>query len=356
MNNKISYFYWIDFLRWGAAMAVLLHHYTAHFGVENIIDSNFFDTFIKKSNIGAYGVWFFWCISGFVFTNLYINKETNLKKFTIARIARLYPLHLVTLITIAVLQYYSLNKFGNYQIHNEYYNDIYHFFLNLFLISDWGFQKGDSFNGVIWSVSIEIPVYFIFFFSLKYLRKFQIYLSLSMLLLFKILLHIDTPDFLYHLKACIFFFYFGSTIYFIYKKIEKYKLLFLVLSFLGLICSLFAYKIEHYAYFEKYKNLIPTTLLLFAFLMFFAISLENFLNKIGRKIIFLGNSSYAVYLLHLPIQAILLLFVEFDFIKLDIFKSYKSLIFFFLLIQLSSTISYYYMEAPLRKKIRNLLN
>ena len=52
---------------------------------------------------------------------------------------------------------YSLNKFGNYQINSI--NDTYHFILNFFFISGWGFEKSYSFNGPIWSVSIELIIY-----------------------------------------------------------------------------------------------------------------------------------------------------------------------------------------------------
>ena len=44
-------------------------------------------------------------------------------------------------------------------------HDFYHFVLQFFFISSWGFEDGPSFNGPIWSVSIEIFIYGIFFLS-----------------------------------------------------------------------------------------------------------------------------------------------------------------------------------------------
>ena len=38
------------------------------------------------------------------------------------------------------------------------------FILNFFLVSGWGFEKGPSFNGPVWSVSVEIIIYFFFFY------------------------------------------------------------------------------------------------------------------------------------------------------------------------------------------------
>ena len=78
------------------------------------------------------------------------------KKFFVNRFTRLYPLHFITLIIVAVLQFFSFKSLNQFMIFD--YNDIYHFFLNIFFISSWGFEKGMSFNQPIWSVSYEIIV------------------------------------------------------------------------------------------------------------------------------------------------------------------------------------------------------
>lgn len=48
-------------------------------------------------------------------------------------------------------------------------NDLYYFVLQLFVASDWGLQAGDSFNGPIWSISVELLVYVIFFVVLRFI-------------------------------------------------------------------------------------------------------------------------------------------------------------------------------------------
>ena len=169
MDNTKNYFYGIDFLRWFAAFGVVLYHYSLHFKVEEVNYSSFLNFLILNRDFAQQFVWLFWAISGFVFTNIYVHRETNLKNFFISRFARLYPLHFITLIIVMILQFISIKKFGYSQ--EGYINDLYHFILNIFFASDWGLQSNWNYNVPVWSVSIEIPIYFLFFFTLFYLKK-----------------------------------------------------------------------------------------------------------------------------------------------------------------------------------------
>ena len=102
MDNTKNYFYGIDFLRWFAAFGVVLYHYSLHFKVEEVNYSSFLNFLILNRDFAQQFVWLFWAISGFVFTNIYVHRETNLKNFFISRFARLYPLHFITLIIVRI--------------------------------------------------------------------------------------------------------------------------------------------------------------------------------------------------------------------------------------------------------------
>ena len=79
--NNIRYFYCVDFLRWIAALGILIHHYTAYFlygsltlssevvSKYNIENSKMMTFIIDNAILGSYGVWFFWMISGFIFSH-----------------------------------------------------------------------------------------------------------------------------------------------------------------------------------------------------------------------------------------------------------------------------------------------
>ncbi|MFZ2266652.1 MAG: acyltransferase [Azonexus sp.] len=114
---------------------------------------------------GAYRVPLFWVISGFVLFLRYGDRiaagSMTGFEFFVGRFARLYPLHIATLLLVALFSYLYISLNGVYFRHAN--NDLYHFCLQLFLASAWGFQDGFSFNGPVWSVSAEILVLLLFF-------------------------------------------------------------------------------------------------------------------------------------------------------------------------------------------------
>jgi len=356
MNNKeIKYFYLIDFLRWVAALAILLHHYMAHFSVNELETLKYLNFFAHNAILGSYGVWFFWVISGFVFSNIYFIKSVNFKDFFIKRFARLYPLHIFSLFVVLILQlilYYQFSEFENFN-NPGYQIDLNHFILNLLFIND-----GNSYNGVLWSVSIEIPVYFFFFyFSQKFKSTNTIILFLQIffvIFLFKILLH--TNLLYYHLKACVFYFFIGVLVYFLYVKIlSKYNLFTLISSIFFIILSIILFSLEDKFKLSYIKDLIPTTIIFFIAVIFFAISLEKYFGVNIKKISILGHSSYGLYLLHVPIQLVFIIILKNDFISEDLFKQGEFFIIFFILNIVTSSIVFLIFERPIQLKITKYL-
>ena len=65
------------------------------------------------------------------------------------------------LIFTAITQQILLRIEGSYFILPN--NDLYHFVLQLFFASNRGFERGNSFDGSVWSVSIEVLMYGLFF-------------------------------------------------------------------------------------------------------------------------------------------------------------------------------------------------
>lgn len=108
---------------------------------------------------------YFFMMSGAIFTHNYLQKIASYKisiaDFGLRRLARLYPLHLLTLSTVALLQSMYRSQHGRSFIYEN--NDITHFILNLLFASHWGFERGHSFNAPVWSVSHEVLLYAAFF-------------------------------------------------------------------------------------------------------------------------------------------------------------------------------------------------
>ncbi len=161
----------LEALRFAAALAVLIWHYR-HFlyiGLEApgyVKENQPFHAVLAPLYLYGYaGVELFWCISGFIFAWKYgeILRAGGLSftRFMGLRFSRLYPLHLATLLAVAAGQWLYFQNHGQYFLY--VLNDLKHFLLSLAFASYWGFQDGQSFNGPSWSISAEILVYVLFF-------------------------------------------------------------------------------------------------------------------------------------------------------------------------------------------------
>ena len=94
----------------------------------------------------------FFMMGGAIFVHTYFvkvsSKLVSFYTYMKKRFARLYPLHLATLLIVAILQGIYTHLNGNSFIFQ--FNDLKNFMLHLFFISDWGFEEGHGFNGPVW--------------------------------------------------------------------------------------------------------------------------------------------------------------------------------------------------------------
>ena len=90
--------------------------------------------------------------------------------------------------------------------------------------------------------------------------------------------------------------------------------------------------------------------------MFLAISTEQYLSASIKKISILGHSSYGVYLLHIPIQLVFIIFLKNDLISEDLFRQGEFFLIFFIITIVISLIMYLIFEKPIRFKIIKYFN
>ena len=122
-----------------------------------VLDPSFDTHFFKE---GFVGVSFFFILSGFIIAYNYeeklLEKITTKRTFWVARIARIYPLHLLTLLIAACI--------GGYVQYNDTTDWIKHFAASTFLLQPF-FPSADyffSFNSPSWSLGCEQLFYFCF--------------------------------------------------------------------------------------------------------------------------------------------------------------------------------------------------
>lgn len=335
-------YYSIEILRFLTAISILIFHYQHFFlpynsfsdikVLENIAIQPFYTFLEFFYKFGNSGVPMFWTISGFVFAHIYLNQKKDIKRYFINRFSRLYPLHLITLLIVAGLQIlnnFFFNKFQIYQI-----NDFYHFILNLLFISSWGLEKGYSFNYPIWSVSVEIAVYFFFYLTIEKIKKYNFKF---LILISVILLIIDQLNYNFFFSKCARLFFYGVIIYkisLIRISSKKFISISIFLIFLSLKTGL------------KTFLLYPSILLLF-------VSLEIYFCKIKNLTIFLGNQTYSLYLIHVPVQLIIIFLIKFFSINNNLLLSgyfFISYIFFMIIM---SYIIFEIFEKPTNNYLRN---
>ncbi len=320
-------YYGIEILRFFTSLSVLFYHYRHFFGPYNSTSNlNYPEIssslpFYKSLNLiydhGIFGVHVFYTISGFVFAYIYLRNEERIKakEFFINRFARLYPLHFATLLLVLILQTISYLNFNSSQIIEN--NDTYHFILNLFFISSWGFENGHSYNAPIWSVSVEIAIYIIFFLTLSIIKKYKIFSVIVLSILLLIIDKVKIYDTLF--LECARLFFSGTLVYYL-TKLKIKEIIFLALSIFLLIFS----------FMGNFKTFVfcPSLVLFF-------VSIEKYISSGNVQKYFrdLGNLTYSLYLLHLPVQiSILIIFKLFNFSESIFVTNYFFFAFFIFLI------------------------
>jgi len=102
----------------------------------------------------------FFVVSGYIFSHVYLEQgrlKGSVGTFARARFARLYPLHLATLLLMAALVPWGTPPSLDYAA-----NDAWHFALNLLMLQDVGLDANLSYNIPAWSLSIELICYAVF--------------------------------------------------------------------------------------------------------------------------------------------------------------------------------------------------
>ncbi len=160
--------YLLDALRGLAALTVVMFHWSSYQSTPLGIgggDAPWRGVLYLVYDHGHFAVDLFFVLSGFVFFHLYAQRiasgGTDFRSFAILRLSRLYPLHLATLLAVLLIQSGWYHVSGAFAIYEN--TDLRHFLLNLLFLNGTGLQRGYSFNGPAWSVSVEILLYGVFF-------------------------------------------------------------------------------------------------------------------------------------------------------------------------------------------------
>jgi len=298
---------------------------------------------------GAFGVWIFWCISGFIFFWKYrdaiAERSVGGWKFFVLRFSRLYPLHLVTLLLVALLQPIYLHMRGDFFVYQG--NDLPHFLAQLFMASDWGIVHGYSFDGPIWSISVEVLVYFLFFLMLLATRSWLLNVAVIAACLCAVRLNASGQ-----VTNCLAFFYIGGLAAMARRAVASTTFGRAIeggawLAVVVLPAAVLSFARDHLGQFDFQLLLTYTPILLFCLSRQIAMPAA-----VQNAVEAAGNMTYSSYLLHFPIQ--LLIVLGFAIIGAPI-PLYDVTFFgiYLAITLLASYFAYRYFEAPAQNLVRS---
>jgi peptidoglycan/LPS O-acetylase OafA/YrhL len=354
----------LEVLRFLTALAILVFHYR-HFAFVadepvGLVNDRLplYRLLHVFYDFGPYGVWIFWCISGFIFFWKYRDAISDRSvggwKFFVLRFSRLYPLHIATLLLVALVQplYFNLN--GYFFVYQE--NDLTHFLPQLLMASNWGFQNALSFDGPIWSISVEVLVYFFFFIMLLATRSWLLNLVVIAACLTAsgqvAAACLTTSG---QVAACFAFFYVGGLAAMARRAVTPsvYRLAAESAGWLAVI----VFPLWAWQFTNRHLESMDFLLLLLTFtpILLFCLSRDIVMPASLQKVVeAAGNMTYSSYLLHFPIQLIAV--VVFAIVRAPI-PLYDGTFFglFIGTTLLASYLTYRYFEAPAQNLIRELL-
>lgn len=159
-----AHFIGLDALRFLMAFCVLLFHYEILISPRIAPEQRLFGAFDAAVD-------FFFMLSGFVICHVYSRTRwtaPNYASYLWRRIARIYPLHLLTLaaclavVALAAISGMKVNNLGRYELADLP--------AQLLMVHAWGVSDHLSFNTVSWSISAEFFVYLVFPLLLAFVR------------------------------------------------------------------------------------------------------------------------------------------------------------------------------------------
>ena len=229
-------------------------------------------------------------------------------------------------------------------------NDPLHFSLQLLMASNWGIADL-SFNGPIWSVSVEVLVYFLFFVTMRFTsRPILVTICLLAASIGTRICHVSDA-----ITECLSFFFLGGLCAVIAQHFDATggrRLSNIVVgAMLVFTCAVLAafklYKWKYFDYFSYYEMWCAGC--------FLYIASEDFkLPAIARRFIeAAGNMTYSSYLLHFPLQ--LAIVIAFSALGCKIHGYSRAFFIFYLSITfLLSYLTYRHLERPAQIRLRRL--
>jgi peptidoglycan/LPS O-acetylase OafA/YrhL len=327
----------LDSMRGLAALGVVVYHHGSHFHTWPL------QPLLKPLYEGGWrAVDFFFVLSGFVLARAYWTPKRQRCFWSNSwdRVARLYPLHLLTLLFVAAAQWYLVAVLDR-DVWIYHLTSVPDFILNLLLIHG----LDSSFNGPSWSISTEFVTNILFFCAILLPRRVALAVFLVAIVSASFAATDGAAGSLIPVARTLRGFLLGvllqrtsTTAGWVY--ISDNHRLWDGLFFAGLVTFL-AFCYLPINWFDGAFTILISILLI--------ASAPR--SSVGRwllnraPLIYLGEISYSVYLVHFPLQlALWLLYAKYGLVWP--FDAVSGLTAFLLATVLCASLSYHFVELP----------
>lgn len=297
---------------------------------------------------GSLAVDLFFSLSGFVFSSVYghaiADGRITAGRYFVARFSRIYPLHLVTLFAVVVLQYFYYRSQQHYYLFSVM--TWKHLVLQLGLVNFW-FPRTSvfSFNAPMWSISVEAFLYLVFFAVCRWgMRRPSVSVVMCIL---GLVVHVYYSEFL---GRGVLSFFLGSLASDFVCWSHRGRMSLVVLLVGAVTLSFVAPLISGYL-------LVSLPVVIIRLVIWPAMLVLLAWPRISSRLVitvceYLGGVSFAVYLWHYPLLLALGLAEVHLGWSVDAYYSLNVISAYLVLLMLISTLSYYLMERPLQTLIR----
>ncbi|MBF0186787.1 MAG: acyltransferase [Magnetococcales bacterium] len=280
-----------------------------HFSYFNLIDNA---SLLRIVQIGGVGVDIFFVLSGFILSYTYTESHRKIRHdaddskafwslFFIKRLARLYPMHVATL--LAYVPMLIVADQMAYTINPAYAYDAYHTTLNLTMLHAWGVSEMPSWNAPSWSISAEWFAYLLLFpICLRLFDRYSIiWVVLTALItwLFNLWAVQNGIGMTYEgaLLRITPLFLFGYIMFRLNTIMRVPPEWATPLTLVGIIALLTM------PFIGRIYSVLPLVVMVLLFGLYTGSPIVNAVFGNG-VMVFLGKISYAVYLVHMPLQSV----------------------------------------------------
>jgi peptidoglycan/LPS O-acetylase OafA/YrhL len=347
----------LDALRGFAALGVSVFSHYQHFGGNKA-------TYPFANNLAAHWVYenawlfvdLFFLLSGIVMTYRYLDPigegKVRARQFLELRLSRLYPLHVAALLVCAAVEWTLMARHEPTVIYDH--NDVYNFALQLVYLHTF-FEHGWSFNEPSWSVSGEVLAYLLFF---LYARRYRANYVIIAVVTVAIGIGMQQPAWTLplinsNIARALVGFFLGSVGYLFMSALDRRgygtALGWACLATLALVCVLASF-IGYHPFIGSTP--LPNVLSIFPLVIFASLRVPPLARLLSlRPLTFLGDISYAIYLIHVPLQMIFLAIMRARKVEVPTESPWLMLGFAVVLV-VAATATHYGFERPARRWIR----